>query len=66
MFLCIIGFTLQMCSYSTKQNEWLLLNQEGKVTTPLDVAKSMDSDVTIYVVMVGVVLSLDIRKRIYL
>ena len=66
MFLCIIGFTLQMYSYPTKQNEWLLLNQEGKVTTPLDVAKSMESDVTIYVVMVGVVLSLDIRKRIYL
>ena len=57
---------MQMCSYSTKQNEWLLLNQEGKVTTPLDVAKSMESDVTIYVVVVGVVLSLDIRKRIYL
>ena len=66
MFLCIIGFTLQMYSYSTKQSEWLLLNQEGKVTTPLDVAKSMDSDVTIYVVVVGVVLSVDIRKRIYL
>ena len=55
-----------MYSYSTKQNEWLLLNQEGKVTTPLDVAKSMESDVTVYVVVVVVVIYVDIRKRIYL
>ena len=63
MYFYITKFILQVYSNSTKQNEWLLLNQEGKMTTPLDVAKSMESNITIYVVVVVVVLSVDSQKN---
>ena len=55
MYRIYMYFDMQKDLPRTDRQKWKMLNLEGKMTTPLDVAKNQDSNACVFIIPVAII-----------